>query len=363
MLEHFYAVIMAGGSGTRLWPLSRQQRPKQMLDITDEGTLFQMAVARLQGLFPPERILIVTVADQIDVLKPQCPQIPDENYLIEPLPRGTASVVGLAALALRHRDPQASMAILTSDHLIKNAAHLRQLLSAANQVAQKDYLVTLGITPSFPATGYGYIQTGEKLGRFGDLDAYHVAKFKEKPDHALAKIFLAEGDHLWNAGMFIWRVDSVLQEIERQMPSLFDKLMKIDQDWASEMPLDTIAAVWPTINPQSIDYGIMEHAQQVAVLPAVDLGWSDVGSWDALFDVLEPDPDGNLVLRGDHIPFDTQGTLICEESPDRLIVTIGLKDLIIIDSGNAVLVCDRRQAQRVREAVRYLKDSGRSDYL
>jgi mannose-1-phosphate guanylyltransferase len=363
MSEPFYAVIMAGGSGTRLWPLSRQQRPKQMLDITDEGTLFQMAVERLKGLFPPERILIVTVADQVDVLKPQCPEIPAENYLIEPLPRGTASVVGLAAVALKNRHPEAGMAILTSDHLIRNDAHLRQLLSAANEVAQEGYLVTLGITPTFAATGYGYIQKGGPMGEYQDLEVFEVEKFKEKPDRTLAKIFLDDGDHVWNSGMFVWKIQTVLEEIDRQMPDLSGKLKKIDQHWDREDRQEIIEAVWPLINPQSIDYGIMEHARKVAVIPTINLGWSDVGSWDALFDVLDSDDQGNLVLRGDHVPFDTQGTLICEDSADRLIVTIGIKDLIIIDSGNAVLVCDRRQAQRVREVVRLLKETDRSNYL
>ncbi len=361
--DTYYAVIMAGGSGTRLWPLSRQQRPKQMLDITDEGTLFQMAVDRLSGLFPPERILIVTVEDQVSVLRPQCPQIPLENYLIEPLPRGTASVVGLAALALKNRHPQASMAILTSDHLMRNAAHLRHVLRSAWEVAQEAYLVTLGIAPTFAATGYGYIQKGTPLGKYRDLDVFHVEKFKEKPDHDLAKIFLQEGDHVWNSGMFIWQVETVLDEITRQMPDLSVKLAEIDRHWRDDTRQETIEAIWPTINPQSIDYGIMERARKVAVIPTLDLGWSDVGSWDALFDVLESDDLGNLVLRGDHLPFDTHGTLICEDSADRLIVTIGINDLIIIDSGNAVLVCDRRQAQRVREVVQYLKRTGREEYL
>ncbi len=363
MSDQFYAVIMAGGSGTRLWPLSRQQRPKQMLDITDEGTLFQMAVERLQGLFPPERILIVTVADQVDVLKPQCPQIPADNYLIEPLPRGTASVVGLAAMALKNRHPRASMAILTSDHLIRNDVHLRQLLSAAYEVSREAFLVTLGIMPTFAATGYGYIQKGDFIGTFQDLKVFKVRKFKEKPDRTLAKVFLEDGDHVWNSGMFVWQVQTVLDEIERQMPELIMKLRKIDRHWHREDRQEIIQSIWPTINPQSIDYGIMEHARKVAVIPTINLGWSDVGSWDALFDVLDSDAQGNLVLRGDHVPFDTQGTLICEDSADRLIVTIGIKDLIIIDSGNAVLVCDRRQAQRVREAVKYLKDTDRSNYL
>jgi len=363
MYENFYAVIMAGGSGTRLWPLSRKGQPKQSLAIDGERTLFQQAVERLEGLFPVERILIVTVADQVAQLSGQVPSIPDENYIIEPLPRGTASVVGLAALAIQSRDPQGSMAILTADHLMKNAAHLRQLLKAAYKVAQQNYLVTLGITPTFPATGYGYIQKGEVLGTFEGVEAFQVKAFKEKPELALAEQLVADGQHVWNSGMFIWQVPTVMAEFERQMPDLYAKLIKIEGSWQNEQPKGMIEAVWPTIQPQTIDYGIMENAKKVAVIPSIDLGWNDVGSWESVFDALDPDESGNIVLRGQPLTFDTSGTLICGENQERLIVTVGVQDLIIIDTGSAILVCDRKQAQRVREVVNYLKQDGREDYL
>jgi len=363
MYENFYAVIMAGGSGTRLWPLSRKGQPKQSLAIDGKNTLFQQAVQRLAGLFPEERILIVTVADQVAQLRDQVPSIPEENYIIEPLPRGTASVVGLAALAIQSRDPQGSMAILTADHLMRNAEHLRQLLRAAYAVAQKDYLVTLGITPTFPATGYGYIEKGDGLGNFEGVEAFEVKAFKEKPQLEVAEELVADGHHVWNSGMFIWRVPTVMSEFERQMPDLFNKLKKIEGSWQNEQPKGMIEAVWPTIQPQTIDYGIMEHAMKVAVIPSIDLGWNDVGSWESLFDALDPDESGNIVLRGQQLTFDTSGTLICGENQDRLIVTVGVQDLIIVDTGNAILVCDRKQAQRVRDVVNYLKQDGREDYL
>ncbi len=181
MEDQFYAVIMAGGSGSRLWPLSRKNNPKQSLVLDGDKTLFQQAIARLEGLFPLERVLVVTVADQVANLVTEVPALPKENYVIEPCPRGTASVVGLAALAVKARDPQGSMAILTADHLIKNVSHLHQLLRAAYAAAQEGYLVTLGITPDSPATGYGYIQKSEKLGNYQSLDVFKVEKFKEKP--------------------------------------------------------------------------------------------------------------------------------------------------------------------------------------
>jgi mannose-1-phosphate guanylyltransferase len=363
MFDNFYAVIMAGGSGTRLWPLSRKGRPKQLLAIDGERTLFQQAVDRLSGLFPEERILIVTVADQVESLMEQVPSIPEENYIIEPLPRGTASVVGLAALAIQSRDPKGTMAILTADHLMRKADHLRQLLRAAYKVAQQDYLVTLGIRPTFAATGYGYIQKGEALGEFEGVQAYQVQAFKEKPELAVAEELVADGQHVWNSGMFIWQIPTVMAEFERQMPDLFAKLTKIEGAWQNEQPKGMIEAVWPTIQPQTIDYGIMEHAEKVAVIPSIDLGWNDVGSWESLFEALDPDESGNIVVRGKPVTFDTSGTLICGDTQDRLIVTVGVQDLIIIEAGNAILVCDRKQAQRVREVVNYLKQDGREDYL
>ncbi len=363
MFEHYYAVIMAGGSGSRLWPLSRRSRPKQSLSIAGNRSMFQRAVDRLNGLFPYERILVVTVADQVDLLQKAYPEIPTQNYILEPMPRGTASVVGLAAIAIRSFDPQATMAILTADHLIANETHLRDLLRTAHDVAQDDFLVTLGITPSYPATGYGYIQKGEFLGEYRGLEVFRVKRFKEKPNRELAEELVSDGDHVWNSGMFIWRIDTVMAEIERQMPDLYKKLSTVSEQWGTDERTETLDAVWPTIHPETIDYGIMENARKVAVVPSHGLGWDDIGSWESLFEVLESDESGNIVMRGEHASFDTQGTLICEDSADRMIVTVGVEDLIIIDSGNAVLVCDRKQAQRVRDVVNYLKENGRDDYL
>ena len=361
--DRYYAVIMAGGSGTRLWPLSRKGHPKQTLTLTGKRSLFQCAVDRLQGLFPFERILVVTIADQVELLNRECPEIPLENFIIEPMPRGTASVVGLAAVALNARQPGATMAILTADHLMKNAEHLRQLLRSAFAVAQQNSLVTLGITPGYPATGYGYIQKGMQVGAFEGLNVFEVKKFKEKPHEDQARLMIADGEHVWNSGMFIWQVDTVMGEIKRQMPDLHQRLGVIAEHWTQPTKEQTLETVWPTIQPQSIDYGIMENAQNVVVIPSIDLGWNDVGSWESLFDSIDSDDSGNIVLRGDPILLDTQGTLVCDDSSKGLIVTLGVEDLIIIDSGDAILICDRKQSQRVREVVDHLKAHGYEDYL
>jgi len=362
MIEHYYAVIMAGGGGTRLWPLSRKTRPKQMLSLFDERSLFQTAVERLDGLMPVERILVVTLEDQAAELRQQVPEIPAENYLLEPMPRGTASVVGLAAVALQQRDPEAVMAILTSDHFMANEDRFRQLLSAAYDVAQDGYLVTLGIEPSFPATGYGYIRQGEPLGSYQDMPVYKVDKFIEKPDQERAFEMLASGKHVWNSGMFVWRVDRILQEFNRQMPELASSLKWIAQDWATPQQTATLQRLWPEIKPETIDYGIMEGARQVAVIPAAGLGWSDVGSWDSLFDVLKGDESGNIVMGGEHVGLDTQQSLIYMNQPHRLIVTIGVKDLVVVDTGDVLLVCHKDQAQSVRQVVNRLKETGK-EYL
>ena len=361
-MEHYYAVIMAGGGGTRLWPLSRKTRPKQMLSLFDERTLFQTSVHRLKGLFTPEQIFVVTVEEQAQELHAQAPEIPFENFLLEPQPRGTASVVGYAAVVLQQRDPQAVMAILTADHFIADEARFRHLLQVAREVALTGNLVTLGIEPTFPATGFGYIQSGESLGHFQDLEAFRVLRFKEKPQEEQARQMLLGGDHAWNSGMFVWTVGAILAEFERQMPDLFAALLRIQQAWDGPKARQVLQDEWLKLVGETIDYGVMERARQVAVIPAAGLGWSDVGSWDSLFEVLKGDENGNIVMGGAHIGLDTHQSLVYVNQEHRLIVTIGVDDLVLVDTGDVLLVCRKDQAQRVRQVVNQLKQEGR-EYL
>lgn len=360
--DDYFAVIMAGGGGTRLWPLSRRKRPKQMLRLIADDSLFQLSVKRLEGLFPQERICVVTVQEQADLLEDQCPGLPPENYIIEPMPRGTASVVGLAAVALKHRHPRAVMATLTSDHYIADVERFRVLLQAAYEVAQEGHLVTLGITPTYAATGYGYIQNGALLGSYQGLQAFHVQRFKEKPEESQAKLMLQSGDHAWNSGMFIWRVDRILAEFARQMPDLYAQLERIDQAWDTPQRQEVINNVWPTLREETIDYGIMENASDTVVIPATGLGWSDVGSWDSLFDVLGADENGNIVMGGKHVGISTNSSLVYMDQEHRLIVTIGVDDLIVVDTGDVLLVCRKDQAQKVRQVVNHLKQNDQ-EYL
>ncbi len=362
MIDNYYAVIMAGGGGTRLWPLSRKASPKQMLPLVGDRSLFQIAVDRLDGVFSPEQIYVVTVAEQAELLQQQSPQIPSENYLIEPLPRGTASVVGLAASVLQQRDPEAVMAVLTADHIFKNIDHFQRLLLSAYDAAQQEHLVTLGIKPTFPSTGYGYVHQGEWVGSYRDLDVYQVRQFVEKPDESRALTMLESDEYAWNSGMFVWQVARILEEFERQMPDLASKLSQISGSWNQPQRESVIQRVWPQIQPETIDYGIMENAHDVVVIPAEGLGWNDVGSWEALFDVLPADEHGNIVLGEETISLETSDTLVYKKSSQRLVVTIGVEDLVVVDTGDVVMICKKDQAQKVRQVVQQLRDSG-GNYL
>jgi len=363
MDEHCYAVIMAGGGGTRLWPVSRKNKPKQLLPLLGKETLFQSTVYRLTELFPFQRILVVTVEDQMHQMRGQVPDIPEENYLIEPSPRGTASAVGLAAAIVKKRDPQAVMAILPSDHFIRNQDLFHYLLQAAFDVARQNYLVTLGITPLSASTAYGYIQQGEPLKGDFKYPVYRVKGFKEKPDEKTAHEFLRFGSYSWNSGMFVWRASSILSEIEKQMPVLSSALAEISTAWGTPKQTEVFRAHWRALKSETIDYGIMERAENVAVLPASGLGWNDVGSWDTLFDVLFSDMTGNVAVNAQHLALETNNTLVYGADNERLIVTIGLDDTVVVDSGDVLLICKSDQAQKVRDVVEHLKKHRQEKYL
>jgi mannose-1-phosphate guanylyltransferase len=360
MMRNYYAVIMAGGGGTRLWPISRKDHPKQFLKIKGERSLFQIAIDRLGGLFDFDHIYVVTVAAQVDALQREVPEIPVENYLIEPMPRGTASVVGLAAMWLQAKDPQAVMAVLTADHLIENISLFHELLTSAEAISRENYLVTLGIDPSFPSTGYGYIQAGEPLqGGKGSI----VKKFVEKPDEETARRYLQSGNYFWNSGMFIWQAGSILAEFQRQMPALYQALTVIGGSIGSSTYSSVLGRIWQDIVPQTIDYGIMEHAERVVVLPAKGLGWSDVGSWDSLFEFLDVDQNGNTISTDKVVNIDSKNTLFFSEDNNRIIALVDIDDLVIIESGKALLICRKGQTQKIKQVVEQLKKQNMEKYL
>jgi mannose-1-phosphate guanylyltransferase len=358
-MSSYYALIMAGGGGTRLWPLSRRARPKQALTLVGERTMFEHAVDRIASLFQPEEIFVVTGEEHLESLLLQAPELPRANFLLEPVGQGTAPAIGLGAVHLRRRDPQAVMVVLTADHFIRDVERFRRVLTAAAQVAEKGHLVTLGITPSFPSTGFGYIQQGEQLYEVDGFAVFRALRFTEKPSPETAFQMVESGLYTWNSGMFIWRVDRIMEEFARQMPDLYDVLMQIDAVLGTPAYEPTLRRLWPELSPQSIDYGVMEGARDVVVIP-VDIGWSDVGNWSSMREILPADADGNVVV-GEHVGLDTRNTIVF--GGRRLIATIGLEDMIIVDTDDALLICPLDREQDVREMVRQLREMGRKEVL
>ncbi|MEE9216049.1 MAG: sugar phosphate nucleotidyltransferase [Anaerolineales bacterium] len=362
-LENTTAVIMAGGGGTRLWPLSRANRPKQSLAILGDRTLFQMAVDRLTPAIPTERILVVSVDSMAGILRPQIPSLTADNFLNEPMPKGTASVIGYAATVLNQRTPGAVMACLTADHIIQNVERFRELLAAAEARALKGELVTLGIDPSSPSTGYGYIHLGKKLATEKGFDIRSVQQFREKPNYSTASEFVESGEYSWNSGMFVWTAERILQEIERLMPQLYAALQEIERSLGTPEESSVIARVWEGLESETIDYGVMEGAENVVVIPADNLGWWDVGGWDRLEDLMDSDPNGNTVRATDILLSDTERVVIYQEPGlHRLVATLGLKDIVIVDTEDVLLVCDRKRAEEVRSLVAGLSESGLENY-
>lgn len=362
MSEHFYAVIMAGGVGSRLWPRSRNETPKQFLDLLGDRTLLQATVDRILPLIPLDRLLIITGADHADAVLSQVPGLPGENLVLEPGPRNTAPCIGLAATVLRQRDPGALMAVFPADHAIARSGEFRHAIAAAGRLAAAGYLVTLGITPNQPHVGYGYIQRGEPLGNALDLPAYRVRRFAEKPSLATAQQFLESGEYFWNAGIFVWQASRILAEIRGLLPELDAQLGQVSAAWGTDRQAGVLAEAWEQVPRISIDYGIMEKAAQVAVLP-VDIGWDDVGNWSALAELADEDGRGNAVHgSGQHILLDTANSYVYT-CTGRLVAAVGLEGWIVVDTPDAVLICPKDRAQAVREIVQQLKEEGLARYL
>ncbi|HEX7070622.1 MAG TPA: mannose-1-phosphate guanylyltransferase [Rhodothermales bacterium] len=356
-----YAVIMAGGIGSRFWPESRQARPKQFLNVFGEATLIQNTVARLQGLVPPERCLIVTHERYFEQTRDQLPAVPEENILLEPISRNTAPCIAYAAEEIVARDPDATMIVLPADHVITNVAEFHRILRIALEKAEEPgALVTIGITPTHPETGYGYIQFEPDPSHSGDaVAAYPVRTFAEKPDLATAERFLDSGDFLWNSGMFIWRADTVLSQFQEHLPEAYDAFEPLrnalraqhSNGAANQVLNDAVRAAFQKCPRISVDYGLLEHARDIYVIPG-SFGWSDVGDWRAVYELSDKDNLGNA-LQGNVIVHNASRCLV-RSKDDRLVVLVGIHDLVVVDSGDAVLVCHRESSQQVKHVVDYL---------
>lgn len=354
-----YNVIMAGGGGTRFWPLSRQEVPKQLINLSGQDALINETINRINPLSDIENLFIVTNEKQInplkEIVKDKCIH---ENILPEPSARNTAAAIGFAAFNIMKKHGDGIMCVYPADHYIKNEKEFTNVLNKAINVAKNnDKLVTIGITPTFPSTGYGYINFDHN--QIIDNTAYDVLEFVEKPNFEVAKAYVESKKYVWNSGMFVWKVSKILEDFKRYLPKVYEKLEEISKAIGTEKEIDTIKEIYPTIPSISIDYGVMERSNDVLVVPG-DFGWNDVGSWDSLGAIYPTDEEGNI-KRGENITIDTKNSIIY--SDDKLISTIGVSDLIVVSTNDAVMVCRKDKAQDVKKIVDILKDRNQKEYI
>ena len=356
-MSDVHITILAGGSGTRLWPHSRKEYPKQLLRLFGDHSMLQQTVDRVLPLVSPEHIYILTGPDHASPIAEQLPEIPQENIVIEPSPQGTGPSLGLAAMKLRQTNPgQSVMVSLHADHHIIQEEQLRIALIAAVRTARKGFLVTVGIVPGYPETGFGYIERGVPLWCEQGMDAFRVLRFTEKPPLEQAREFVSSGRFYWNAGYFAWTLDNILEEFQRLLPETYARLDAM----TPTMDAQRSERLWKQITPITIDVGIMEQARKVAVIPC-DMGWSDVGSWAALYDILPGDQENNVVLgEGQHVGLGTSNSLVYSK---KLVATIGLDDMIIVDTDDALLVLPKDRAQLVSALVKTLRARGLEGHL
>lgn len=344
--QNYYAVILAGGSGTRFWPMSRSHKPKQFLKLIGEDTLFQKTIKRVLPLISASNIYIVTNAKFKSEIQKQVKsfKIPSANILLEPAGKNTAPAILWAATVIHQKNPQGVLAVLPSDHLILNEKKYREILSQAFRLGEEDLLVTFGIVPTRAETGYGYLKI--KKGQHYGKPVTVVEKFTEKPNARTAKEFLKSKNYLWNSGMFVWKTETILDEFEQYLAPMF-KIISKGTDQKS------INKNWKDIKGISIDYGILEKSKRVVAVPAKDIGWSDLGSFESLFEVMAKDKNNNI-HHGQVVDVNSEHTLVL--SHKKLIATVGLRDMIVVDTEDALLICPKSASQSIREVVQILKD-------
>lgn len=355
------ALIMAGGRGERFWPKSRRNLPKQFLSLTDDGvTMIQHTVKRILPLVEINDIFVATNKEYIDLVREQLPNLPEKNILCEPVSRNTAPCIALAAGHIKNKYDDAIMIVLPSDHLIKNKEMYLYSLKDACEVAENNTnLVTIGITPTHPETGYGYIKFNNKREIFGESTAFKVEKFVEKPNLEKAKEYLSFGTFLWNSGMFIWKVSSILENFKANLPDIYNGLQSIIKAIGTNIYKETLQEKFNEFESISIDYGILEKADNIFVIPGT-FGWDDVGSWLAIERINKTD-DFNNVISGNIITIDTKNSIV--QGSDKLIALVGIKDLIVVDTADATLICDKTDANKIKKVIENLKICNRKEYI
>jgi mannose-1-phosphate guanylyltransferase len=356
-----HALIMAGGGGTRFWPRSRLKRPKQFLRLTGERTLLQQAFDRIEGPVAPANTWVITADIHREEITRQI-SLPPDQVVGEPMGRDTAACIGLGAALVLERDAQATMLVMPADHVIEPVQEFRRAVQAAEQMAEEQptALITFGIPPTYPATGYGYIQRGPAVGQRQGISVYKVQAFREKPSRDMAERFLAAGEYFWNSGIFVWKAETILNALQERQPKLHDAVRRIAEAWNTSDREAVLRREYERLDRISIDYAVMEHAKHVLVVQA-PFRWDDVGSWLALERMHPQDADGNTVL-GLHCGLKTKGCVITSDA-GHLIATIGVENLLIVQDGNATLVAHRSEEGTVKELVELLKTKGLESYL
>ncbi len=357
-----HAVIMAGGSGTRFWPASRNGFPKQLLQLVGSNTMLQATFERLQGLVSPEHTLVMTNQHLVDAVRTQMPLVPPEQIVGEPMKRDTAACIALAASLIVHADPDAIMLVLPSDHVIGTDQQFQDCMSAGVRLIEKspDQIVTYGIRPNYPAESFGYVQRGEALTSSKVAGAYRVESFREKPNRQIAEQYLQAGTYYWNSGIFMWRAATILNALRTFEPEMMKHIDAISKSMGSPSFPATLQREFAAIDGRSIDYAVMERYTDVAVIEAT-FRWDDVGSWQSIGRLTEPDEQGNCV-RGKYLPIQSQRMIVYGDA-EHLLVTIGMQDMIVVHTDNATLVAPKHEEERVREVVKQLQVRGWADYL
>jgi len=355
-----HVIIMAGGSGTRFWPASRRKRPKQLLSLAADTPLLRMTFERVAPSVPAERIWVVTTTETANTTHELLPELPTGNILAEPVGRNTAACAGFAAHAVLRQDSQAICAMLPADHIIGEESRFRSALAAgAELVSREGGLLTFGIRPTNPETGYGYLELGPEHGHEGDWKVHQLARFVEKPDAECARSYLASGNFMWNSGMFVWQAQEILEEIRHQLPELAAGLDQLAKALPTKDADNVLAEVYPTLFATSVDFGVMEGARRCWVMP-VDYPWSDIGSWSSLADALAEDPAGNAI-RGRVLAADAHDNVLVSTGP--VLSVVGIDGMVVVATPDATMVVPKAEAQRVKEIVEALRQRGWDDVL